>query len=118
MNLKDAYIKHSLIDGKVRLITEEVDGTICTTFLEVTHEVPFVKAPLLVRDPEGAFPQELLDALMGEFLWNQSAPPSVLWWQDYYKQRRFYKENHAEELRAADEKFREEFSTGGYHYAF
>jgi len=66
---------------------EHADKNHYTIPLEVTHRSPLKQIPLLVSDPSGTYPQEVLDVLMTDWV-RRSFPSGMLWWQKYYMKRR------------------------------
>lgn len=105
-DIKNLIICPSNDSKTMTLIVEMPDGTREKQSLVVEYETPVHKIPILVRSESRAFPQELLDTLMQVYLREIGLSKKTVFWTEYYKTRREYKELYAKELHEADMAFR------------
>jgi len=100
----ETILDYSEKTGQFRVFVSHDDSTPDTVIpLHITHMVPMTRIPVLAVDPTGELPRCLVDELIREQLKDEN-----LWWHGYYKERRKYAEEHAEELALADAQFRQE----------
>lgn len=104
LNIVPGFLYDTMYLG-VETDDEHADKNHYTIPLEVTHRSPLKQIPLLVSDPSGTYPQEVLDVLMTDWV-RRSFPSGMLWWQKYYMKRREDQAKYKDAIILADIMYR------------